>query len=624
MMDKLLAKVPAGLVNNPEIDRARRFVSGAAAPIVGVGQLAANVLPDSTGIPQAVNRAVKEQRQTLPPNKDLIDRELVGNVLSPANLAIALRGGTAVSLGERAIQGGKIGGLAGLTSPVEVGESGKYWGSKVAQTALSTVGGAVLGPIIGKVGDAVVSRINSMRFNPANAAKEADEIISGALRESGQKIDDIPAAQVESLRQQVTAALSQGQKLDAAAALRKADFDAEKIVPTLGQVTRDPMQYAAEQNVRGVKGAGEKLTERLATGNQQLSAGIGAYGTNAAEAPVAASKLADALKNYDVGKRAAVTKEYSAARESTGKDLEIPMQGLAQDYADILHRYAEKVPGGVRNAFEDFGLGKGKQTKVFTFEEADKLLKTINDNWSPESKAALGELNRAVKNAASSVDASGGPFAPAVKLARERFAEHEAIPALRAAAAGKVDDTFVNKYVINSRSTEEVQKLAAVLKKEAPEAFQETRQQIGAHLSRAAFGENVAGDKAVAQESYNRALRNIGTAKLNAFFEPNEVEQMKRLGRIASYQGSPPAASASNYSNTASALANLLRAAGGILPIGKGSVQHLGDVVEAKGALNAKVPIGANLTPDQRAALARLLSAGSGGAGFSAAGAVGQ
>jgi hypothetical protein len=51
---------------------------------------------------------------------------------------------------------------------------------------------------------------------------------------------------------------------------------------------------------------------------------------------------------------------------------------------------------------------------------------------------------------------------------------------------------------------------------------------------------------------------------------------MKRLGRIASYQNSPPAASASNYSNTSSAIANLLRSAGGYLPVGRGTVQFAG------------------------------------------------
>jgi hypothetical protein len=103
----------------------------------------------------------------------------------------------------------------------------------------------------------VLARINAKGFDPKMAAREADDIISGSLKESGQRLEDIPPDALTNLRKQVVDALSQGKKLDAAAALRAKDFAAEKITPTQGWITRDPMQFAAEQNVKGVKGAGE-------------------------------------------------------------------------------------------------------------------------------------------------------------------------------------------------------------------------------------------------------------------------------------------------------------------------------------------------------------------------------
>lgn len=632
--DQQLAKVPTGLVNNPAVAGARNITTMAAAPLMGGAQLIANAMPEKattlsdlvTGkqesVGQLYNRKIAE---VLRKNADAAKEnpasgvdEFVGGMISPMNLAF---GGAkpAITAGQRAIQGAKIGAVGGATSPVEVGESEKFWGQKGAQTAIGAAGGAVLAPVIGLAGDKVLARINAKGFDPKMAAKEADDIISGSLKESGQRLEDIPPDALTNLRKQVVDALSQGKKLDAAAALRAKDFAAEKMTPTQGWITRDPMQFAAEQNVKGVKGAGEKLTDVIAQGNQTVTTGIGQYGTNASEAPAASRTLADALKSYGKGKSAEVSAEYAAARASAGKDLDVPLQGLAQDYATVIDRFGSKVPTEVKAKFAALGLDSSKpsnQKQVFTFEAADDLRKLVNEHVGsdPVTNKALGKIREGIDRAQNAVDASGGPFAKAVGLARENFGQQREIPALKAAMDGKVDDTFVAKYVIGSKSSEQVQKLAGLLRKEAPDAFEETRQQIGAHLSRAAFGENTSGSKAVNQEGYNKALRQIGTAKLEAFFEPQEVEQLKRLGRLSSYMVSPPAGSASNYSNTASALANLLRSAGGFLPVGKGTVQFMGDKLEAGAAMKANVPVTPNLTDEQRKALSRALIGITGGA----------
>lgn len=627
LMDQLLAKVPAGLVNNPAVAGARNITTAAAAPMVGGAQFIANQMPESTGVPQMYNRRVAE---VLRKDADAAKENpatagfnsFTGAMISPMNLAMGANAVPAVTAGSRAVQGATIGAIGGATAPVEVGESGKYWGQKGVQTLVSTAGGAILGPVVGLVGDKVIARINAKGFNPANAAKEADDIVSGALKESNQRLEDIPPEQLSVLRKQVVDALAQGKRLDAAAAMRMKDFNAEKIVPTQGQITRDPMQFADEQTMKAMS---RPLSQTMEVGNRKVTEGISQYGVNAQEGPVAAEKLAEALRKYDAGKSAEVTKAYGAARASSGKDLEIPLQGLAQDYSEILGRYSENVRKSLpTSAFEQYGLSGGKQSKVFTFEDADKLLKTINANKStePAVNAALGELRASVKRAIGSVDASGGPYAPAMKLAAQRFAEHESTPALEAAVSGQTGDDFVRKHIINA-DTKDVQKLAGLLRKENPEAYTEARNQIGAELVRKAFGENVAGDKPVAQESYNRALRSLGTAKLSAFFEPQEVEQLKRLGRIGAYQQSNPAAAASNFSNTAGALANLLRGAGGIPVAGK-TLQTAGEKLGGYAATHAEVPVAANLTAEQRKALSRALTAITGGSAMTLPGIVGQ
>jgi hypothetical protein len=617
MMDQLLAKVPTGLVNNPAVAGTRLLANKIAEPMVGGAQAIANLFPDSTGVPKLYNDKVAEMlRQDHAASKEVGPvaagaNELVGGAASPMNLALALRAAPAVTAGQRAIQGAGIGAVGGATAPVEVGESEKFWQPKAAQVATGAGTGAVLAPVFGAVADRVTARMNAKGMTPGAAAKEADDIISSALKDSNQRLEDIPPDTLQQLRGQVTQSLAKGQKLDAAAAMRMKDFQAEKITPTLGWVTRDPMQWAEEQNVRGVKGAGEKVGALISEGNRAVTQGVGQYGVNAAEPAAASQSIAAALRNYDATKQGNVGTAYATARASAGKDLEIPTAGLTDAYKQVFADFEDKVPKAIQTKFK--ALEKGP----LTFEAADKLRKSINEHVLPDPKdptnKALGILRDALNNAQEQSAASGGPFAPAVKLASQRFAEHREIPALADAANGAVDDNFVRRNIIANPSTPEVKRLAALLREQSPESFQEARQQIGAHLAEKAFGANAAGDKGVNQETYNRALKTLGTGKLEAFFEPQEVEQLKRLGRLASYQVSPPAGSAANYSNTASTIANLLRSAGGFLPVGKGTVQFAGDKIAAGNAMRPEVPVTPNLSDAQRKALSRALLAVTGG-----------
>lgn len=691
--DKALSSVPTDLVNNPAVAGARTFVTAAAAPVMGTAQLFANMFPDSTGVPQKYNAKIAEvlrkdkAAQTEEGPVGAAANEFAGSMVSPVNL-IGAGAKPAITTTQRALQGAGLGAVAGASSPVEVSPSGKFWGQKAAQTGLGVVTGGITAPVIGAVGDRVLAKINQRGFDPTQAAQQADEIINGALKDSNQSIVDLPPDRLNALRAQVVDALSNGKQLDAAAALRLRDFTDEGITPLQGWITRDPMQWAAEQNVRGVKGAGEPVSNAIVAGNQALTQKIGQYGSSAQEPYIASQDLASALRKYGEGQRANVTAEYTVARQSAGKDLQLPVDGLVNTYREVLDSFGDKVPTAVQAKFQAlmpreplpgtaapaiFGtidraaasqpgppilntlesvaselqphgygapLSSAEYSAAlpqniaqpgpsFTFEDADKLRKVINDNVDKSApgsptNTALTRLRRALDATQYSVDAAGGPYAPAVSAARKFHQQQEAVPALSDAMGGAVDDRFVKQAVVNNPSTPEVQRLAALLREQAPDQYQAVRQQIGAHLSNAAFGANAAGDATVAQASYNKALNNLGTGKLEAFFAPQEIEQMKRLGRIAAYQVAPPAAAASNYSNTASTAANLLRLIGGYVPVAGKAVQFGGDKLEAWSAMRPNVPVTPNLTDEQRQMLSRALLAFSGGAALTVPRVVGQ
>ena len=482
----------------------------------------------------------------------------VGNIAG----GVAMLAPTALIPGANTLAGAAtIGAVTNaLTTPGDVKERGKAavlgGVGGAAGVGLSKVAGAVIGRPINESIVNSVAKEKDPALQRLKALADASGLINDRLNSVGINALEIPADKMSALHEQVVKALQAGFKPDPAAMLIKQDFDSVGIKPLLGQITRDPTEFAREMNLRGVAGVGEPIMARMTEQQRALQNGIGKYAGGAAERYQAGNQLIDSVRKADDEFSNKVSALYKAARESSGKDLDVPLQGLAQDYADILFRYGDKVPSGVRNSMDAIGLTKGVQTKVFTVEEADKLLKTINSNASndPAVNSALGELRRAVKSAVTSADDSGGVFAPAVDAARKRFMLHDAIPALSDVAQGRVSpDDFVRKYIIGGK-TNDVGGLSLLLDDGAKE---QAKAQIGDYLKKAAFGQNSTGDKAFSQERFNKALNDIGTDKLRAFFSDDEIAQLKTLGRVGAYMTSAPAGAPINSSNTASALMSM-------------------------------------------------------------------
>lgn len=642
-LDNLLAKIPSGLVNNSAMTEARDFMTQMAAPGAAAAQMAANV-PGIAGIKTeqgpvgtVVNQAIMEKAKALAAEKKAYEGQSVipdglaktilqgggavkisggdlGAVLNPANLMMAAKLPVAAGTIARAGQGAAIGGAGSLLSPVEDGGD-NFWLKKGLQGAIGGAVGAVATPILGKVADVVTKRLATV------PNVNVDDEIAKSLRTMGHSIDDIPPAQIDAIRAQVQQAAKKGENLDPAALLRKSDFEAAGLPATTGQLTRDSLQYAKERNLRGVAGVGEPIQNILDTQNQGLQSKVGALGEGASENYYAAKKIANALKEVDDSSGKKVTSLYTAARNSAGKDLEVPLSGLAQDYASTLDRFADKIPQGVQNQFNALGLDPLKPTnqqKTFSIEGADKLLKAINDHQGSDisTNRALTELRNAVKKSVIEVDATGGPFAPAVAAARERFAVQDATPALKAAATGDAPlDSFVKKFVL-AAPTDDVKNLVKALGTK-PEAMQEAKSQVGEYLSRAAFGENVTGDKNFVPERFAKAIRDLGTEKLNAFYTAEEVAQLKTLSRVGAYINSPPGSSPVNFSNTGGAVANMVRGGIGLIPGGKTAI---GLIDAGKTAANnragvataiaGEVPVIANVDEATRKMVARLMAAG--------------
>lgn len=613
-----------------------RFAIGAAKPIIGGAQLAANAF-GSQGVKDAVNdhlATLDEMTQRGKASQSSFGRGLGevadfgGQVLSPVNAGLAKLLPVGATVGSMAGKGAVLGAAGAASAPImERAKQKDYWENKGAETGIGAVMGGVATPILGKLGQAIAERLPRGGIgNNAIASQQTDTIIADALKEVNQTVADLPRAEYQALRQHVLGALKSGKQVDAAALLRSKDFESAGIPALLGQITRDPTQFAKEKNLRGVAGVGEPIMQRLDLQNKGLQSGIGKFADGASDRVTAGEKLAAALKSTDDSMGSQITAGYKAVRAGGEKDFEVPLQGLAQDAANTIKDFADKVPSGVRNRLAEYGLLDGKQTKVFTFEDADSLLKLINSHVGSDkaTNTALGQLRTAVKNTMLDAPVSDA-YAPVRNMAAQRFKLQELVPALKAAADDTESaDQFIRKYVI-AAPTKDVTMMADLLSKTAPEAKAEVRAQIGKQLQRAAFGENTAGDKLFTPERFNKVVDDIGPKKLAAFFTQPEIDQIKRYGRVGAYINSVPSGAPVSSSN--SNIASMALNYGGKLLAPVSKVAALAQAVASPiinqrtvaNSVAAQVPTTrAPMTPEQRAMLSKLLGASAVGAGLAA------
>lgn len=216
--------------------------------------------------------------------------------------------------------------------------------------------------------------------------------------------------------------------------------------------------------------------------------------------------------------------------------------------------------GTVDNGIDDVAFREIRQQALPSGQRAlpgpsGSALATEADMAMPSG----GAQGAAAGQSMSDGEAARQAFEQARRAARSRFATIEDTPALKAALDGEHPDDFVRKYVLGGKA-EDLRNMRQVLQN-SPEALAQARAQIADHLKRAAFGENLAGDKVFAPERYAQALRNLGPDRLRIFFDPQDVMRFNLAGKVAADINSVPAGAknAVNYSASSSALFNLFQ-----------------------------------------------------------------
>jgi len=572
------------------------------------------------GISENERKYAQARRATGSEGNDV--SRFLGNVVSPANAAIAAKLPVASSLAGRVFQGGALGATGGALTSVDTQENPDFASTKLGQIGLGAATGAVAAPLMGKLTDIVGAKLAQIKKPDAVVLQKTTESFA---KDMGLDWATMSNNEKTALFEQVKQAAAGRTGKDPAALIRVQDFNSEGIPFLTGQATRDSKQFASEKNLSQLPGIGDEITARLQDQARLLREKLGKYSLGANDQQTGGANLAAALKAYDEKLSSAVSAAYKAAKQSTGKDVEVPMQGMAQDFAEVIDNFGSKVPDGVINQFKKYGIAPGgdmTQRKLFTVEEADRLLKVINANQSSDTatNAALTALRNSVKKAVTSDAGADDVFAGARKLASERFKLQDALPALEASASGKVNpDKFVEQYIVNkSATTKQVQELKGAL---GDDGLQEAKSQIGAYLQRKAFGENPAGDAKFNPAQYAKALRELGKGKLSAFFTDQEIGQLERLGRIGAYVESIPAGRMPNTSGNWGAITNLATKMPGIpqtIGLAGALKNSVGNQMNASAALSGQLP--SKMSPEEIRLMSQLLSQGAITSGSSVAG----
>jgi hypothetical protein len=498
--------------------------------------------------------------------------------------------------------------LIGAGSGAALSESGERAGG----AAIGAAGGAA-----GKaVGDAVsntlrraVSGVRHAATGKGNVEQAARAAVQEALDSNGLKLDDLPEQARQTLLAEVRAALNVGDAVDPAALGRKADFLALGATPTRGQITRDPQQYAFEQTIQGVQGAGSRLAAAAQDNNRVLIDALNKAGANRTGVDLAVSidtgkKALRAANQYAGTRKAEIDALYQRARDLNGGD--IPLDG-----ADFVNRATAAL-----NDPNDF--------KILSLPaDVKALLKAVTDGDLPLSvgsaegikshlagasmtatRAGDGNAARAigkVRDALEMTSPSGQPGADtiaafnAARAANRKFmGQVEKNPFLKAVIDGESPDDAFRKHFATA-DIGDVRRAMATIRGDDG-AISAVKAEALNFLKRGAIGDSADEVANFSQAGFNRALARISLPRLRAMgFSEQEIGTLRTISRVSSYMQKPPAGSKVNTSNTAGQSYNLLM---GMLSKARGgpASDKVGDIA-AGFVANPKVPVARGQSP---------------------------
>lgn len=429
-------------------------------------------------------------------------------------------------------------------------------------TAPEQVVSSVLGTVLGGMAPAAATKATTALKNliPKQAQGPQLEVrIAAILADGGVDWNAIPNDTRRRMVEEVRRATTTGDNLDPAAVRRLADYVATNTTPTRGGITLDPVQITREKNLSktGANTADTGL-QGLAgienRNNAQLIQNLNALGAGNGSTAAAGGAVTGAVQRQRDMLRSAEQAAWEAAKGSPGYRQPISSkvisdingalgdEGLMPFMNPTISRYMEAFQNGRDFTPQDYrnlqsmlsreiskGGNEGAAARLAARVLADGDILPVNGTAAPMD--AIEAVNRA--RAAT----------------RQAYAYEDSSPLVRSVLSDarssdpvKIADSFIIKGTASDARM--------VLNEIGPNGRQEVKNALLSHLKEKALSGAADEVGKFSQSAFNKALNGIGEDKLRMFFTPQEIQQLRANGRVASYMQVQPTGSAVNNSNS--------------------------------------------------------------------------
>lgn len=486
----------------------------------------------------------------------------------------------AANPGAQTLSAAGAGGAAGV-----VRENG---GSPVGQT-IAALGAGILTPMAGQaVANAAKSVATSAR-GLMGGTQQLDVALQTELGKAGINWEELGANVKIQLREDAKKAIYSGQPIDTQALGRLADYRNIGATPLLGDITQQPGILTQQRNLAKQMAntsqpvAGQNLSEIDNDNAKRVLSTLGSAATSPLDTFATGERVINRVKGTDQAAKVAEDALYSQARDSAGRAIPLDRNAFVQAANSNLanSNRGSFLPPEVEKLLNQIQAGKmsvgGQEYPVpFNVDTIDQL-KTVLASASRSTrdgnvKAAIAKVRDALESTGvspSKTDFGGsalstGPqaarmqtadalpaesmaaFDSARAAARGRRTWQESAPFIEDALNGGQPDAFVQKHVI-SAPVANLTKLRDEIRAD-PEATAAVKKQLIDYILKRGGGD--ADVTRFSSKGMEDGLKALGDRKLELFFQPEEIQQIKSAINVAKYMQAQPIGSAVGNSNS--------------------------------------------------------------------------
>lgn len=435
---------------------------------------------------------------------------------------------------------------------------------------------------------------------PSNVEARAEDALKTAIPQFESLAPEIQAT----LRQDTINALRTGENLSGDALSRLGDYRTVGAQPMRSSLTLNPADVTRDQNLVKMSAtsqdpAAQVLSTVRRDNKTKLLDFINRMGAqNAGDRVDAGQNVINSLNTIDESASANISGLYNKARATSGRSANIDAHTFTNRANDLLDdaMIGGNLPVDVRNKLNSIATGEMPLTVDVAEQLKTRIYKLQKLSKDPSARLALANVRQALDEAPL-LEGQGQAAIDAFGRARDANREYmkivEATPALKAVRDGVEPDRFVYDFITGPKSTiKEMDNLRRVVQ-DSPEALDTIRSQILKHLKSKGTGGAADEVASFSAKPFNDELDKFGDGKLRIFFSPKEIQELKALGRVGTYETHQPPGSAVNNSNSGIYVASMFikglekLGASGLLrkvPLGNFVANQANDIVMANNA----------------------------------------